>query len=140
MTTLAADKPRQYETHDAWFDDLQMIATDIIYEGAAVGDNASGAARPLVAGDPFLGFCVRRVDNSTGAAGDRRVKVRRKGIVVIPVVGVTGIGKIGDTVYAADDDTFTLSSTNNSAIGKITDVISSTTCKVYFESVPIKSV
>jgi len=58
MTTLAVNLPRSYEQGDR--NDLPVVAADIIYEGAAVGDNASGLARPLVAADPFLGFAERR--------------------------------------------------------------------------------
>ncbi|MCI0430769.1 MAG: cytoplasmic protein, partial [Rhodospirillales bacterium] len=68
MTTLAADKPRTYELGDV--NELPVVAADIIFEGAAVGDNGSGVARPLVAGDPFRGFAIENADNATGAAGD----------------------------------------------------------------------
>jgi len=57
MATLAVDTPRDYETGvEAVYNHVPVIADDIIYAGAAVGDNASGYARPLQAGDPFLGF------------------------------------------------------------------------------------
>ncbi|NCS83375.1 MAG: cytoplasmic protein, partial [Cyanobacteria bacterium] len=56
MTTLAKDQSRDFQQGE--INDTPVIATDIIYEGAAVGDNGSGYARPLVAGDPFLGFAA----------------------------------------------------------------------------------
>jgi len=61
MTTLSADKPRDYQLGDR--EEYPVIAADIIYEGAAVGENGSGYARPLQAGDPFgqnagLGFAM----------------------------------------------------------------------------------
>src|SRR5688572_29547440 len=106
MTTLAANKPRAYEIGDT--QSLPMVATDIIYEGAAVGDNASGLARPLVAADPFMGFAERTADNATGAASAQRVEVRVRGQVEIPVTGAASAADVGEAVYASDDDTFTL--------------------------------
>lgn len=138
MTTLADNKPRAYETGE--FNDLPVIASDIIYEGAAVGENGSGYFRPLVAGDNFAGFAVRKADNSSGVAGAKNVKVRQKGKIELAVTGVTGVTDEGSTVYASDDNTFTLSSTNNSAIGKIIRHISGTTVLVEFEAVSCRSI
>ncbi len=132
MTTLARNAVRAYEKGD--IAEYPVIAADIVYEGAAVGDNASGYARPLVAGDPFLGFAESQVDNSLGAAGDRRVRVRERGKVQIPVTGVTAITDIGADVFASDDDTFTLTQSTNTRIGYIVRWISSTTCIVAFEA------
>jgi hypothetical protein len=137
MTTLAANKPRAYEIGD--HNDLPMVATDIIYEGAAVGDNGAGLARPLVAADPFLGFAVRQADNAAGAASAARVLVKQRGEIVLSVTGVASADDVGQTVYASDDDTFTLTSTSNSSIGKVARWISGTTCVVYFEAVPVRS-
>lgn len=138
MTTLAADKARAYELGDV--QELPVVATDIIYEGAAIGDNGSGYARPLVAADPFLGFAEQRADNATGAAGAVNVRVRTRGQAVLSVAGVTGVGDVGETVYASDDDTFTLTSTSNTAIGKVARFVSGTTVVVAFESVSHRSI
>lgn len=132
MTTLAANNPRSYELGD--INEIPVVATDIIYEGAAVGDNASGYARPLVAADPFLGFAMRKADNSAGSAGDINVQVKERGKIQLTVVGVTGVGDVGETVYASDDNTFTLTSSGNTAIGKVARHVSSTTCIVAFEA------
>lgn len=137
MTTLATAKPRDHLLGD--LQDLPMIAADIIYEGAAVGENGSGYFRPLVAADPFAGFAERTVDNSAGAAGAVNVRVKPRGRVILPVVGVTAVTDEGATVYASDDDTFTLTSTSNSAIGKITRYISGTTVEVYYEASSFRS-
>lgn len=141
MATLAADKVRDYEySGEDLFNDLEVIATDIIYEGAAVGENASGYMRPLEAADVFAGFAVRKVDNSTGAAGDKRVRVRAKGLVKLPVSGVNTIanGNDGTPVYASDDDTFTLTSSGNSLIGRTHRFIASGYAIVYFESTTVQ--
>jgi len=137
MTTLAADKARSFELGD--IQELPMIAADIIYEGAAVGDNASGLARPLVAADPFLGFAERTADNSAGAASALKVRVRTRGQVQLAVTGVASAADVSETVYASDDDTFTLTAGSNTAIGKVSRWVSGTTCIVAFEALPFRS-
>jgi hypothetical protein len=137
MTTLAADKARDFVLGE--HADLPVIASDIIYEGAAVGENGSGYFRPLVAADPFAGFALCKADNSAGAAGAVNVRVRTRGRAILSVTGVTAVTDEGSTVYASDDDTFTLTSTSNTAIGKVVRFISGTTVEVYFEAVSFRS-
>lgn len=137
MATLAQDKPRAFGVGE--FNELPVIASDIIFEGAAVGDNGSGLARPLVAADPFLGFAKEQCDNSAGAASARNVKIFERGKIELDVVGVASADDVGQTVYASDDDTFTLTSTSNSAIGKVARWVSGTRCVVYFEGVQVRS-
>jgi len=132
MTTLANDSARDYELGD--IGELPVVASDIIYEGAAVGDNASGYARPLVAADPFLGFAESQADNSAGAAGAVNVRVREVGKVKLSVTGVTGVGDVGTDVYASDDNAFTLTTTSNTLIGTIVRYISGTEVIVHFKS------
>jgi len=131
MATLTQDSIRVYEIGD--FNDLPVVASDIIYEGAIIGDNASGYARPLVAGDPFLGICERHADNSAGSAGDINVRSRVRGLIEMPVTGATGVGDVGSIVYAADDDTLTLTAGSNTLIGWVHRYVSSTTCVVRFD-------
>jgi len=116
MATLAADKARTVELGD--INEIPVIASDIIYEGAAVGDNASGYARPLVAGDPFRGFAERKADNSAGAAGDVNVRIKTKGLIKLPISSLA-ITDVGKDVYASDDDTFTLTKSTNTRIGYV---------------------
>lgn len=133
MTTLAVDKARAYELGTV--QEYPVIATDIIYEGAAVGENASGFARPLVAGDPFLGFAENRCDNSAGAAGAKTLRVRRRGQVQLPVAGATAVtANDGPLVYASDDDTFTLTASTNSVIGRVSRWVESGVCIVEFDA------
>jgi len=122
MATLAADKPRQYENTGGHpdYNEVPAIATDIIYNGAAVGESSStGTGRPLVAADAFMGFCIEKCDNSAGAAGDLLIKVLTRGVAWLTVTGADNIDDFGDTVYATDDDTFTMTSSGASAIGKL---------------------
>ena len=137
MTTLAKNSPRDFVLGD--LQDLPVVATDIIYEGAAVGENGSGYFRPLVAADPFAGFAQSQADNSAGAAGAINVRVKPCGRIVLSVTGVTAVTDEGSTVYASDDDTFTLTSSGNTAIGKIVRYISGTSVEVYFQSASYRS-
>lgn len=116
MTTLSADTPRDYQVGDR--EAFPVIASDIIYEGAAVGDNGSGYARPLEAGDPFLGFAIRKADNSSGSAGDINVEVHRAGAIVLAISSLA-ITDRGKDVYASDDNTFTLTQGSNTRIGVV---------------------
>ena len=134
MATLAADVKRNFESEPALvINDLPVIASDIIYEGAAVGDNASGHCRPLVSGDPFRGFAARRVDNASGAAGAKAVVLHQSGIVTLAVTGASAVTDVGRSVYATDDDTFTLTP-GISRVGVIVRWVTGTTCQVFFNA------
>ena len=121
MSTLTADRIRDYEL--GTINEYPVIAGDVIYEGAAVGDNGSGYARPLEGGDPFRGFAERCADNKDGVAGDARVRVREAGKVVLSIdsLALTDVGK---DVYASDDDTFTLTRGSNTRIGYVCRYVS----------------
>lgn len=144
MATLAKDKPRQYELTGGHpdYNEVPAIATDIIYNGAAVGESSStGTGRPLVAGDNFMGFCIEQCDNSAGAAGDKLIKVLTKGVAWLTVTNGDNINDFGDNVYASDDDTFTMASTSNSAVGKLKRYDSASgKCLVYFEALVSRSI
>ncbi len=133
MATLGTNKPRDYQVGDR--EDYPVIAADIIYEGAAVGENASGYSRPLVAGDPFQGFALRTADNSAGAAGAINVECKTRGRVVVDVAGASAVtANDRPLVYASDDDTFTLTAGSNSIVGRVSRWISGTTCVVEFDA------
>lgn len=107
MTTLAVNKPRAYELGTR--NEVPVIASDIIYEGAAVGIvDATGHARPLAAGDRFSGFAEAKADNSAGAAAAINVRTIESGKIELPVTGAV-ITDLGLPVYATDDDTFVFS-------------------------------
>lgn len=115
MTTLAADKPRAQETGDR--NEFPVIASDIIYEGAAVGlVDATGLARPLTSVDRFAGFAESQCDNSAGAASAKNVRVIESGKVQLAVSGAV-ITDVGQPVYASDDDTFTFNPASGAFIG-----------------------
>jgi hypothetical protein len=114
---LTLDTPRAYETGD--INDLSVAGGAQIFEGSAVGIvAASGLARPLAAGDLFVGFADRGVDNRTGAAGAVRVRLRETGKVQLPVAALA-ITDIGKAVYASDSGAFVLTAAGNSRVGHV---------------------
>jgi hypothetical protein len=135
MTTLAANKPRPYEGGKDTIEEsaLPVIASDIIYEGAAVGIvDASGHGRPLVGGDRFAGFANAKADNSAGTAAAISVDLRTKGKVQLPVTGAV-ITDRGQPVYAQDDDTFSFNPVAGSFIGFVHRFVSAGVAIVVFD-------
>lgn len=137
MTTLAADTPRTYAIGD--HEDYPVIASDIIYQGAAVGENGSGYARPLVAADPFLGFADHTVDNSAGAAGAKTVRVLTRGVIQLPITSIAITANDRPAVYASDDNTFTLTATSNSLIGYVRRWVATGVALVEFDALAVKA-
>ncbi len=137
MTTLAADKVREYQLGE--LEDYPVIASDIIYQGAAVGENGSGYARPLVAADPFLGFADRIADNSAGVAGAINVRVKTRGRIVLPIAALAITANDRPAVYASDDDTFTLTPTSNTLIGYVSHWVSTGFAVVEFDAALVKA-
>lgn len=134
MTTLAADKARKFALGE--IEEYPVVAADIIYEGAAVGEDTNGNARPLVAGDVFLGFADKKVDNSAGAAGALTVRVKTRGRIELPVTGAVLASNDRAAVYASDDDTFTQTAGANSKIGYISRFVSTGVAVVEFDAFP----
>lgn len=130
MTTLADNEARIWETGD--FNEHPMVASDIIYKGAAGGKDGSGNVRPLVAGDRFVGFAEWKYDNSAGAAGAITARFQYIGITKLTVTGVSAKTDEGKNVYASDDNTFTLTKGANSFVGKVHRWVTSTTCYVIY--------
>ena len=123
MTTLAANQVRTIEAGE--HNDIPVVATDIIYQGAAVGVViASGHARPLTSVDKFAGFAQYKADNSSGAAADINVKVTKSGKIKLPITGAV-ITDFNQPVYAQDDDTFSFLKTSGVFIGFMTRFVSS---------------
>lgn len=133
MTTAASDNPRAYELGD--FNEFAVVADDIIYEGSAVGLESSGKlARPLTTSDVFVGFAQSNCNNAGGAASAKRVQVRDKGLISLPVTSVADNGDVGKPVYASDDNAFTLTAGSNVFIGRVHRVDSAGVALVAFDA------
>jgi hypothetical protein len=132
MTTLAVNKPRAYELGNR--NSLPVIASDIIYEGAAVGlVDATGHARPLNAADRFAGFAESKADNSAGAAAAINVEVIKSGEIQLTVTGAV-ITDVGQPVYATDDDTFAFTPVGGVFIGFVKRYVAADTVVVEFDA------
>jgi hypothetical protein len=117
--TLSANRDVEHYV-DQELRSLKVAAGAHIFKGALVG-LASGYARPLAAGDLFVGIAYEEIDNTGGVAGDRSVRVYTLGDFGHPLTGAAQ-SNIGDAVYASADDTLTLTSTANSYVGRAIDV------------------
>lgn len=117
MTALNTDINRIFETPED-SNAVAVAANAKIYQGALVGLTTAGYGRPLQSGDTAAGFAKDNVDNTDGSDGDRIAEVKAKGKVSLFISGLT-IADVGNKVYATDDNTFTLTSTSASLIGKV---------------------
>jgi hypothetical protein len=115
-----------------------LAASTTIFRGAAVGDNGLGFARPLIAGDTFLGFCESTATNlpsSPGVpaaqGGNGKVKVLCSGRMQLMVAGLKS-ARVQAPVYAVDDNNFTLTAGVNSFLGAVHRVVDDTTAIVAF--------
>lgn len=132
MTTLAVNKPRTYEGGSR--NEIPVIASDIIYEGAAVGVvDATGHARPLNAADRFAGFAEAQADNSAGAAAAINVRIVESGKIQLAVTGAV-ITDLGQPVYASDDDAFTFNPVGGAFVGFVHRFVSSGVAVVAFDA------
>lgn len=132
MTTLAANSPRAYELGSR--NQIPVIASDIIYEGAAIGIvKASGHARPLTSVDRFAGFAEAKADNSAGAAAAINVDAIKSGQIQLAVAGAV-VTDVGQPVYATDDDTFVFLPVGAVFIGFVKRVVSSGIVVVEFNA------
>ncbi|MBX3395960.1 MAG: hypothetical protein KF841_11400 [Phycisphaerae bacterium] len=78
-----------------------------VFRGAFVGiERESGCVRNLSAGDQFAGVAYEEIDNTTGLAGDRSVRVYTQGDFVVPT-SLVSQAIVGAPVYAADSESTT---------------------------------
>ncbi len=128
---LTADRSLDFFTSPELVD-VPVADNVVIYKGGLVGrQRSTGYARPLVAGDEFLGVAYQRADNTIAGhtAGGINVRVHQNIDVVHALTGVV-TGDIGKDVYASDDATLTLSPAGNSRIGRIVAVEATSLARV----------
>jgi|SaaInlV_120m_DNA_1039710.scaffolds.fasta_scaffold64465_1 hypothetical protein len=141
MAALTTEQPRDYGVEPTPLDNHLPMTAIKIFAGAAVSRASTGDVRGLnIADEGFEGFARQTFDNSAGSAGGEKVKVRQRGIVILDVVGVTDDSDVADSVYASDEDVFTLTAGSNLLVGKVRRWISGTTCEVYFEALSVRSI
>ena len=106
---------------------------ETIPEGALVMVNAAGFAVNATdtAGGVSVGIADETVVN-TGAAGDRSIKVRRKGVFTFVYGGTATIANVNDLVYVVNNQTVNLIAvtTNDVVVGRIVEFISANRVRV----------
>ena len=113
---MALSANRQVDRYvDQELRSLPVKASTHVYKGAFVGVT-SGFARGLVASDTFGGIAYEEVDNSSGADGDKMVRVYTMGDFDHALSGASRANNASQ-VYASDDETITLTAASNSAVG-----------------------
>jgi hypothetical protein len=137
---LTADRNVEFYTSQELID-VPVDDNVKIYKGALVGyDRGTGYARPLTAGDDFLGVAYRQTDNTIAGhtAGGMHVRLHQAVDIIHTLAGVTN-GDVGKDVYASADDTLTLTPTGNSRLGRIVAVEATNTARVRCRPVTLMS-
>jgi hypothetical protein len=131
MTALSANRP--VSQAEGLYASAPMAASQTIYDGSMVGENGSGYARPLTAGDKFLGHAVEYRVSST-LAGEYNILLlsgRYRLEAALAGVAVTDIGR---RVYASDDGTLTFVASTNSYVGRVVRYVASGIAEVEFQT------
>lgn len=136
---LSADAARHYGLEEERIEGTYPAQVDVTYGGSAMSFDANGDCGPLLTSETFAGFAVAKVDNSGGSAGDKDVQVYTQGLIVLTVTGLNDHNDVGVTVYATDDNTFTLTTSGGLAIGKLHRWISGTSGVVRFQGATVRS-
>lgn len=119
---LSADQPRSYARRGDELG-LPVQASTTVYAGGALSVDTGGEVGPLNTSDAgFAGFAINGVDNSSGSASDKKVRVLAEGLIELAVVDVGDNDDHGDIVYATDDNTFTLNASGSMKIGRVVQI------------------
>ena len=120
-TTLSADRNTIRRDGREFF--YPVAASTKIYKGGAVAlDTAGNAIAPtLTTGLVAAGVCLETVDNSSGAAAAKFIKVRG-GCFRFDNYGSITKASIGDIVYFHDDVSVQASASSASAAGQMVDI------------------
>ena len=117
---MAATKDRSIQFEIGDYSHLPLAAGAKVYRHTYIGQVAgTNTFRALVAGDKFAGVAQDNSDNTAGGAAAKDVQVKREGRVLEAVTGASATTAIGASVYAAADDTLTLTVGTNSLMGKV---------------------
>ena len=120
---------------DGSYADHPVLNAVKIYEGAIVSITAAGYAKGYAGTDVFFaGIADRQADNSAGAAGDIKVRVRRDIHTRVMDLSGAALADVGDAVYASDDGTLTKTATSNLYVGIIEAFLSTGKVLVRVES------
>ena len=118
-----------------------VAASTVIAAGAMVVAGNNGYAKNpedfYTITDAFLGFCLKRVDNSSGLDGEETVRVKRKGRIKLEVEGGVSVASNKKRrVYAIPDGIFTVNPGIYDGIffGYVSRFVSEKYCIVSFDA------
>jgi len=112
--------------------ELLLAATAKIFQGAFVGINATGFAKPydnatpattLAGGDRIVGVAAHASDNTSGIDGDKTIKVMISGAFDHVITGLVA-ADVGTPIYASDDGTLTKVALGNAFVGWVERFVS----------------
>jgi len=125
---------REIDYKEANLASYPVAANTKIYKGAlVVVRNTDGYAYNARTGnnstDFFVGIAIETVDNTGGAAGAKRIRVKKHGSGVYSGTGFTQ-ANVSAAAYATDENTVTTTAGTNVLVGHIVEFISSTRVRV----------
>lgn len=138
MTALTKD--RVTERKEPRLQSYPMAAVKI-YEGSLVCKNAAGFAAPAAdtASFKILGVAMSTMDNSAGAAGDKRIQVEAPIRARFAATSITQ-AMVGNIMYVVDDQTIDdVTGTNSIKAGILDEFISTTEGWVWIDPPAIHS-
>ena len=114
---------------------VPLAADAVVARGDGVAVNASGYATKIPGGSTvtFAGFAVDNADNTGGSNGDKVVYVHPEGIIEASVPA-TAQNTLFQTVFLSDATTFTLTPTDTTACGVITEYLGGTTVRLAIQT------
>ncbi len=127
MAGLTKDRATPYR--DGIEIEFPVAANTKIFAGSLVCANASGYAVPAAdtAGLRFLGVALEQVDNTGGANGAKKVRLRRAGAFEFDAASITQ-AMVGTSMYVVDDHTIddAAGPTNDIRVGILVKYVSDT--------------
>lgn len=96
----------------------KVMAAKRIYKGALVGLSVDGYAKPFEPGDVFAGVAYEEQDNTSGASGDKSVRVFVQSDFEMTLTGVSE-SDAGKAVFATDDDAVALIGHFDGYVGRV---------------------
>ena len=104
--------------------DVPVADDVVIYKGAFVGlDRETGLARPLIAGDLFIGVAYRKTDNTVAGhtAGGIRVRLHQSIDINHPIPDMDRLST-GCLVFAHSDYELSLNQVQDSYVGRLVGI------------------
>ena len=138
---LTADRDRQVSGGQLG-SRLPLIASSLVFSGSLLSFDATGYVNRLVAGQPFAGIALTRVEAIDWpligpSNGDRNATAATGfGFMVVSLAGASQAdAQRQRKVYASDDDTFTYTALGNTYIGETAAYLGGNLIMVFWTTV-----